>query len=69
MIADDEPIITNGLFEFFTSQLDETFDILKATSGMDALEQCKHAKIDILLSDICMPDISGLELQKQILQL
>lgn len=69
MIADDEPIITNGLFEFFTSQLDETFDILKATSGMDALEQCKHAKIDILLSDICMPDISGLELQKQVLQL
>lgn len=65
LIVDDEPIITDGLFDLFEDIKEPEFDLYKAYSGSEALELMRKAKIDIVLSDICMPDINGLELQKE----
>ena len=66
LIVDDEPIITDGLYDLFEDIREPEFDLYKAYSGAEALAVMNRAKIDILLSDICMPDITGLELQREV---
>ena len=39
-----------------------------ASDGREALEVCREQKPDLLITDICMPDMSGLELAQTILQ-
>ena len=41
-------------------------DICKAYSGSEALEWLNRTKIDIVITDICMPGIDGLELADRI---
>lgn len=37
------------------------FDAVLATSGEEALDICKHDKIDLVLLDVCMPGLDGYE--------
>jgi two-component system response regulator YesN len=66
LIADDEPDICYGLCEIVDwnslgfTVLDTAFD------GEDALEKLKSRKYDLLVTDIRMPVISGLELIQKI---
>lgn len=65
LIVDDEPIIVDWLYDLFlASGLD--LDIYKAYSGIEALEWLKRAKIEIVLSDIKMPGMTGLQLTQHI---
>jgi two-component system response regulator YesN len=66
LIVDDEPIIADGLFELFEEEKEPELDLFRAYSGEEALRCAQRAKIDIVLADICMPDMDGLELQKEI---
>lgn len=66
LIVDDEPIITDGLYSLFEDIREPEFDLYKAYSGTEALAVMQQAKIDILLTDICMPDMTGLELQSEV---
>jgi two-component system response regulator YesN len=66
LIVDDEPIIADGLYELFEDEKELEFDLFKAYSGDEALRCARRAKIDIVLADICMPDMDGLELQAEI---
>ena len=66
LIIDDEPYIVNSIYELFLENKQMELDIYKAYSGMEALELLKKAKIDIVLSDIKMPGMDGLELLKEI---
>lgn len=66
IIVDDEPIIVDGLYELFQDIHDVELTIYKAYSGVEALEIIRRTKIDIAITDIEMPELSGLELQKRI---
>ena len=66
LIVDDEPFITDGLVELFQGLDHLQLDIYSAYSAMDALSWLKKVKIDIVLTDICMPDMNGLELQDEV---
>lgn len=66
LIVDDEEIITDGLYEVFSNYMPEQLDVYKAYSGTEALQWMKRTRIDIILSDIAMPGMNGLELIKQI---
>ncbi|MCP4110356.1 MAG: response regulator [Desulfobacteraceae bacterium] len=44
---------------------DKSYKVLTATSGKQALDIMHSNKIDILVSDICMPDMNGIELIRQ----
>ena len=66
LVIDDEPIIADGLYELFAQ--DETFalEVHKVYSAPDALKLLDRLRIDIVLSDIKMPGMNGLELLTQI---
>ncbi|MBB6731336.1 response regulator transcription factor [Cohnella zeiphila] len=66
LIIDDEPIIVNGLHEYFRKSELADVEIVLAYSAAEAISQLDSAKIDVVLSDICMPEMSGMELLGQI---
>jgi two-component system response regulator YesN len=69
LIVDDEPIIVDGLIDFF-SDLEEfpELELYWAYSAHEALACLRSTRIDIVLSDIEMPEVNGLALQKEINQ-
>ncbi len=60
LICDDHKIVRDGLRQIL-SQLDDVELIGEAASGSEALEILKEVFFNILLLDITMPGISGLE--------
>jgi two-component system response regulator YesN len=62
LIIDDEPYIVDWVYELFSQYKGLDLDIYKAHSGQEAIALLKRAKIDIVLSDIQMPEMNGLEL-------
>lgn len=66
LIADDEPKIRQGLKETIEGfQLPVTV-CGEARNGMDALEKIQEFAPDIVLLDICMPKLSGIQLLEEI---
>jgi len=66
LIVDDMPIITDGLAKLFQGEERLGLEIHKAYSGLQAIEILKNHRIDIVLSDILMPGMDGIELLRQI---
>jgi two-component system, NarL family, response regulator LiaR len=66
LLADDHPIVCDGLTAILSTQSDFTV-VGEAYSGVGALQQARSLQPDILLLDLAMPDISGVEVL-QILQ-
>ncbi len=61
LIVDDEEMITDGLFETLAG-CDLGLDLCKAYSGREALGWLNRTRVDIVLTDIRMPGIDGLQL-------
>jgi two-component system response regulator PilR (NtrC family) len=59
LVVDDEPNITEILE---IALREDGMDVLKAGSGRDALDILREHDVDIVISDIKMPDLSGVEL-------
>jgi len=68
LIVDDESYIVDWVYDLFYQCQDLDLDINKAYSGMEALDFLGRAKVDIVLTDIKMPDMNGLELLQEIKQ-
>ncbi|GIP00345.1 hypothetical protein J14TS5_54300 [Paenibacillus lautus] len=66
LIVDDEPVIVNGLVQLFQEQTQLELDVCKAYSAKEALEIARRVKLDILVSDIRMPQKNGLQLIDEI---
>src|SRR4029453_10745700 len=66
LIVDDLPIIVDGLLELFEQTEHLQLEVMKAYSGEEALEVLYHHRIDIVVSDIKMPGIEGIELLQEI---
>ena len=65
LIVDDEPIIVSGLL----SALEESpldMDLYSAYSGEEALNILARTRMDIVISDMCMPGMDGLQLMNRI---
>ncbi len=65
LIADDHTIVREGLKQI----LAETSDIIvsaEASTGQDTLRKVRTQNFDIILLDISLPGISGLDVLKQI---
>ena len=63
LIADDEEQIRNILSIYFKK---EGFKVVEAADGAEALMQTQSAKPDIIILDIMMPVLDGLEVCKQV---
>jgi two-component system response regulator PilR (NtrC family) len=62
LIVDDEPNIIEILEMVL---LDEGMDVLKSASGREALDILREKDVDVVISDIKMPDLSGVELLQE----
>ncbi|HKQ04786.1 MAG TPA: HD domain-containing phosphohydrolase [Blastocatellia bacterium] len=65
LIIDDEPYVLSVLYTLLAKR----YDCNTATSALDALERLKSETYDLVLSDIIMPGMSGLELLSEITRL
>jgi response regulator RpfG family c-di-GMP phosphodiesterase len=59
MVVDDEPHIRSLLRRVLSS---EHYDVLEASDGQEALELYRQHGADLILSDLLMPRMNGLEL-------
>ncbi|MGF9696864.1 response regulator transcription factor [Paenibacillus sp. MABNR03] len=66
LIVDDEEIITDALYETFARYMPDRLDVYKAYSASEALAWMERSRIDIVLIDIRMPGMNGLELTEQV---
>jgi len=66
LIVDDEVHVVDWLYELFRDIEHIEFDIYKAYSATSALEWMKISKIDIIITDINMPKMNGLQLVERI---
>jgi diguanylate cyclase (GGDEF)-like protein len=63
LIAEDSPVCRKLLEHALAGQ---PYDLCFATNGKEALEQYSEYRPDILITDWVMPDVSGLEVCRQI---
>lgn len=64
LVVDDEKIEREGI-KFLLSREEGEFEISEASNGHQALEILRNEEIDLLLTDIKMPHMDGLELAKK----
>ena len=62
LIVEDNP----ELSEFMFSELSQSYNILSAPNGMKALELLSKNSVQLIISDIMMPVMDGIELCKQV---
>ncbi|MBO3700590.1 response regulator transcription factor [Roseivirga sp. E12] len=64
-IVDDHPMIVDGLKGYFENSDD--YEIKgSASNGLEALERLLSMEVDVILTDIQMPHMDGMELVKKI---
>lgn len=66
LIADDEPIILDGISEIIGNKLDNVEIVEKCYDGETAIEFLKDNNVDFVITDINMPKKSGIEILKYI---
>ena len=63
MIVDDEPSILHSLSGILS---DEGYEVITASNGYEALKRIEHESPDLVLLDIWMPGLDGIETLKEI---
>ena len=64
LIVDDEPRTRQGLNKTLDTLANGQYQINTASNGEEAIELMKQHKVHILITDIHMPEITGLQLLK-----
>jgi len=65
LIVDDEETLTFSLYQSFILS-DKDYEVSTAGSGEEALDKMKEEAYDLIITDIFMPGISGIELLKRV---
>lgn len=65
LIVDDEKLERNGI-KFLLKKTGIELEVFEASNGRDALELLTHQKAEILLTDIKMPYMNGLDLAEKV---
>jgi DNA-binding NtrC family response regulator len=58
LLVDDEQSIRKGIETFLQS---EKYTVTSCQNGMEAFERCKKEVFDLIISDMMMPELNGLE--------
>lgn len=65
LIVDDEETLTFSLYQTFINSPVEC-EVITASNGNDALSRCEEKPFDVVITDIAMPGIDGLDLLSMI---
>lgn len=68
LVVDDEPAIVRGIVQTLKEDASFEIDILQAFSGPEALNLLYRERIHIVITDIRMPGMSGLQLCERTLE-
>lgn len=68
LIVDDERLEREGV-KYLLAQEEGEWKIYEASNGKDALQILREEEIDLLLTDIKMPHMDGLELTSRVREL
>ncbi len=67
LIAEDHPLFRKGVISLLSS-LPEFEVVGVARTGEEAVERAAHLKPDVILMDLQMPEVNGIEATRRILQ-
>jgi two-component system response regulator NreC len=68
MLVDDHEVVRTGLRSFLETQKGMEV-VAEANNGLEALERAQIVQPDIVLMDITMPDMDGMEATRQLMKL
>ena len=60
LVLDDEPIIVNTLGDYLAERFDA--EIFRTTSAFEAMELLRQTRFDLVITDIRMPEMDGIEI-------
>lgn len=63
LVVDDEPYIVELLQEYLTAK---GYEVLTASDGEEALQKVKEERPHVILLDVRMPKMNGLEVLKRV---
>ncbi|BCG56993.1 response regulator transcription factor [Paenibacillus sp. URB8-2] len=63
LVVDDEPHIRKLIRLYLENS---SFDVIEAEDGQEALDYVAHTKVDLMVVDVMMPNIDGIELTEAI---
>jgi CheY-like chemotaxis protein len=63
LVIDDEELITKSLLRLLSA---EGYNVAVAKNGSEALDRVKGADFDLIVSDVRMPELDGIETIRQI---
>ena len=63
LVVDDEPEVRQVLHEFLSSR---GYDVTTASGGAEAIAMVEAVKPDLVLLDVAMPDMDGVETLRRI---
>ncbi|MDO4321886.1 MAG: response regulator [Lachnospiraceae bacterium] len=66
LVADDEKVTRRGIVAMLQRGLKEEIECLEAGNGQEALEIARRTLIHLIVTDICMPLLSGLEFVQEL---
>lgn len=66
LVVDDEAFITDGLYRLLQNLPDLSLEVYRAYSARVALDLLKKYRMDIVITDINMPGLSGLDMLHEI---
>jgi two-component system response regulator NreC len=64
LLAEDHAIVREGLCALIKKQSD--MEVFEAENGLEAVRQTKQLKPDVVVMDVSMPEINGIEATRQI---
>ncbi len=68
IIADDDKLIRAGIKKIILENLEGEHEIFEAKNGKKAIELCEKIRPQVIITDIQMPEMGGVELMQQISQ-
>lgn len=54
------------LIEFLKDEFSDTYAVSVAYNGIEALEQIKRSRFDLIVTDLMMPEMDGIELSRRL---
>lgn len=63
LVADDEPIVAHTLVQILQ---EEGFEAISVSDGAAAVRWAREARPDVVICDVVMPTLNGIEAAKQI---
>ena len=66
IVADDEQMISNGISRMISQECDNTRVVATCYDGAEVIRALKEEPVDLVITDICMPETDGLQIAEYI---